>query len=405
MKLILLDLRTLAVVLMVVTAFLSLTMYFIWRVQKTYPGFGWWTLANLVAAVGFALLSLRGMAPDFLSIILGNTLAIVSNLLCVEGNHKFLGLKDSKWIGLGATGAYFLLISYFTYQNDNVIHRIAVSSLFIGSISAYNWFIFSRNTGTQRSYTYQFARLTYLGITTLMLLRILGTYTISDIKDFYAPDIVQSIVYLTFIVFAVLWTFQYVILNNERLQKELQTAQIELEQLATTDFLTGLHNRRNFLEIGRREVQRARRFRHPLTVVMFDIDYFKKVNDTHGHATGDLVLTEIAALCQKNLRGSDVLGRLGGEEFAVLLPHTRISDASTIAEHLRTMIAQSETVLPAETIKITASFGVSALKDTDEEIEAVLRRADALLYQAKNQGRNRVAAETAEARLTKSAVV
>lgn len=405
MKFALLDLRTLSVVLMAVTAFLSLAMLFIWRVQKTYSGFGWWTFANLMAAVGFFLLSLRGIAPDFLSIVLGNCLAIGSNLLCLEGNRKFLGIGSSKLTSLALIIGYLLLISYFTYVDNNVVHRITGSSLFIGTISALNWHIFRRNARTQKNFTYQFARFTYLGIMVLMFLRITGIYVFSDINDFYAPDFVQSMVYLMFIVFAVLWTFQYVILNNERLQQELQTAQIELEKLATTDFLTGLHNQRNFLKIGHNEIQRAKRFRHPLTLVMFDIDFFKQVNDTHGHAAGDLVLAEIAGLCRRNLRGIDVLGRLGGEEFAVMLPHTKISDASTVAEHLRSIIEDHETALPAEIIKVTASFGVCCLNGTDEELETVLKRADALLYQAKREGRNRVISEIAPAKFLRASVV
>ncbi len=400
-----LDLRTLSIVLMLVTAFLSVTMCFIWRVHRTYSGFGWWTFANLITAVGFLLLSLRGIAPDYLSIILGNSLAVGSNLLCLEGNRKFLRLGSGKWFSLGVIAVYAPLMTHFTYADNSVIHRIAVSSLFIGIISAYNWLIFSRSVQKQTNYTYKFARVTYLCFALLMILRIAGTYAFSDISDFYAPDSVQSITYLAFTGFAILWTFQYLTLNNERMQQELQAAQVELEKLATIDFLTGFHNRRNFFEIGKSEIQRAKRFRHPLAVVMFDLDYFKRVNDTYGHAAGDLVLTEIADVCRKSLRGTDVLGRLGGEEFAVLLPHTKLSDARTVAEHLRAVIEANTAEFTSETIKITASFGVSDLTDYDEEIETVLARADALLFQAKRRGRNQVAADFSGNSSLKLAVV
>ncbi|MCY7348904.1 MAG: GGDEF domain-containing protein [Pyrinomonadaceae bacterium] len=393
MKSTVLDLRTLSFVLMLVTAFLSVTMCFIWRIQRTYSGFGWWTIANLVAAIGFLFLSLRGTAPDYLSIVLGNCLAVGSNLLCLEGNRKFLRLGSGKWFSVGLLAAYAPLMIYFTYADNSVIIRIAVSSLFIGIISAHNWFIFNRSVQNQTHSTYRFARLTYFSFTLLMILRIAGTYAFSDINDFYAPDAIQSITYLIFTGFAILWTFQYLVLNNERMQQELQAAQVELEKLATIDFLTGFHNRRNFFEIGKSEIQRAKRFRHPLAVVMFDLDYFKQVNDTYGHAAGDLVLTEIADVCRKSLRGTDVLGRLGGEEFAVLLPHTKLSDAQTVAEHLRAVIEANATEFFSETIKITASFGVSDLTDYDEEIEIVLAKADALLFQAKRRGRNQVAAD------------
>ena len=117
------------------------------------------------------------------------------------------------------------------------------------------------------------------------------------------------------------------------------------------------------------------------------------------------MLTEIADVCRKSLRGTDVLGRLGGEEFAVLLPHTKLSDARTVAEHLRAVIEANTAEFTSETIKITASFGVSDLTDYDEEIETVLARADALLFQAKRRGRNQVAADFSGNSSLKLAVV
>ena len=385
-----LDLTTLSVVIMTVTAFLCATMLFVWRVQRTYPGFGLWTLANLVAAIGFFFLILRGILPDFMTMILGNYLAIATNLLCLEGNRKFLGLSSNRWFDAGLIALYAPLMAYFTFSDNNVAGRIVVSSLCLAIISASSWYIFSRAVQKEKNFTYKFARITYFAFMVMMLLRAILTLTYSQITDFYAPDTVQSAVYLMFIVFAVLWTFQYLILNNERLQQELESAQVELENSAKTDFLTGVNNKRNFFEIGNSEIQRAERFPYSLAVVMFDIDHFKQVNDTYGHAAGDLVLTEIAEICKKNVRAVDVLGRLGGEEFAVILPQTNAERAEKVAEHLRSLIEEREIVFLSEKIKVTASFGIAELNGADEQIETVLDRADAALYEAKRAGRNRV---------------
>ncbi len=396
MKPVSLDLYTLAFVLMLVTAFLSASMCFIWRVQRTYPGFGLWTLANLISASGFFFLALRDHAPEYLNIILGNYFAVASNLLCLAGNRKFLGLNVNRQFYYVLIALYAPLMAYFTFFDNNVNSRIIISSLTLGAISASNWFIFSRRVQKNLDFTYKFARVTYFAFTILILLRAALTFAFSQITDFYQPDTLQSAVYLMFVIFGVLWTFQYMILNNERLQRELQSAQVELEKLAKSDFLTGDNNKRNFLEIGNNEIRRTERFSFSLAVIMFDIDHFKQVNDTHGHAAGDLVLTRVAEICKQNLRAIDVLGRLGGEEFAILLPYTNQISAGKVAEHLRTLIEQAEVEFLSKKIRVTASFGVAELNLADQEIETVIERADALLYQAKRSGRNRVVAEALE---------
>lgn len=165
-----------------------------------------------------------------------------------------------------------------------------------------------------------------------------------------------------------------------------------LRQLATTDTLTGIANRRHLLEVGTREFSRAKRYEHPLSVLMLDIDRFKAINDRWGHATGDRVIQELARLLQTVVRDLDVAGRLGGEEFVVILPETDLPGAQAIAERLRSAVEQSEQVKTGsgKPLRFTASIGVAALDVADNSLEATLERADAALYQAKTSGRNRV---------------
>ena len=174
--------------------------------------------------------------------------------------------------------------------------------------------------------------------------------------------------------------------------------------MAATDFLTSTKNSRSFYEVGENEIKRARRFRSSLSLIMFDIDFFKNINDDFGHSAGDQVLVEIADTCRRILRETDILGRLGGEEFGVLLPHTNIEGAATVAEFLRAAVEELNINFSSETIKITASFGVTELKGTDQEIRIMLDRADVSLYKAKNKGRNLVVAENAEKNHLKLAV-
>ena len=162
-----------------------------------------------------------------------------------------------------------------------------------------------------------------------------------------------------------------------------------LEQLANKDGLTGLMNRRHFMQVAEVELQRAQRYRRPVTVAMADLDYFKRLNDTYGHAAGDTVLRNFADLVREALRQSDLVCRYGGEEFAFLFPEIPLADAEMLAERLRAGCAGSEINLPdGRSVKITVSIG---LADASEcPIEIALKRADQALYDAKHLGRNRV---------------
>ena len=164
----------------------------------------------------------------------------------------------------------------------------------------------------------------------------------------------------------------------------------ELERLATIDILTGARNRHSFFSEGEAEIRRARRHQRELALVLFDIDYFKKVNDTYGHAVGDSVLSTLGEECRRTLRAEDVFGRIGGEEFAVLLPEGSGRSARATAERLRDRIANLRFPPPAEAVHITVSAGVVDLLPEDDGLDDVLRRADDAMYAAKRAGRNRV---------------
>ena len=178
------------------------------------------------------------------------------------------------------------------------------------------------------------------------------------------------------------------------LQDELREKNAQLEMLSVTDALTGLANRRRLMARLEEEVQRARRFRTPLSVVMIDIDHFKQVNDTHGHAMGDEVLRNIGALLKAGVRATDLAARYGGEELTLVLPHTDAPGALLVAEGLRQRFAELEHHLDGVSLRKTASLGV-ATRDGQSEIpsaEELLKHADEALYRAKQGGRDRVEA-------------
>lgn len=165
----------------------------------------------------------------------------------------------------------------------------------------------------------------------------------------------------------------------------------KLEILAYTDYLTGLRNRRSFIEQAETELYRSLRYDRKFSLIMFDIDYFKGINDTFGHSVGDLVLQEIAKICRDLLREIDIIGRIGGEEFAILLPETDIQNAVQVAQRLCDTISENKLFISDKKIKFTASFGVVfADKLNMLTIDELLNQADNALYQAKKGGRNRV---------------
>lgn len=165
----------------------------------------------------------------------------------------------------------------------------------------------------------------------------------------------------------------------------------ELRHLATVDGLTGLFNRRHFLELCERELQRARRYRLDVALLMLDADLFKTINDTYGHDVGDEVLQVIARLCQHQMRDADIVGRLGGEEFAILLPQTGLPDALGVAERLRKVIAQTtQPLLDGRMLRFTVSIGVGAGAAQTITLQKLLKIADRALYTAKRRGRNQV---------------
>ena len=173
----------------------------------------------------------------------------------------------------------------------------------------------------------------------------------------------------------------------------LEKAQL-LEQWAITDSLTGLHNRRHFLELAELEFHRARRYQHPLSAMMLDIDHFKRVNDTYSHALGDQVIQAVAALCRENLRDIDLMGRYGGDEFVALVPEVNLDDARKAAERLRKVIADAPIDTERGPLNVTISIGVVALTPDYLDFASLLNQADAALYTAKNAGRNRVEASS-----------
>jgi len=257
------------------------------------------------------------------------------------------------------------------------------------------------------STVYPFSRDWYVGKSRLAAQQAL--FPNEQIEDYYAKIVLwipesslsassffgqpggQSMIAFVYALLAVLsGGFAYI--HQRRHQEEaVRRRADEMERQAYTDSLTAVWNRRYFSEVAERELVRSKRTYDPLVLLMLDIDYFKRVNDTYGHKAGDLVLQEFCRICLHTLREIDIFARLGGEEFVALLPNTTADKAESAANRLREAVAEAKVLLhDGEVISFTVSIGVSCLPVISSNLDEILRDADHALYEAKRTGRNKV---------------
>ncbi|WP_148714361.1 sensor domain-containing diguanylate cyclase [Chitinolyticbacter meiyuanensis] len=242
-------------------------------------------------------------------------------------------------------------------------------------------------------------------IAMLLVAVTLSAATLAGFGPFAAQVIAMRHVDLQLFLFSVGIMLQYLALGQEQLlrarrdlqrtvserTRELQHANARLAEMATTDELTGLNNRREWQRRGAETMMLARRNGEPISLLMLDLDHFKSVNDNHGHLVGDLVLRAVSQACLATLRTTDNLGRWGGEEFVVMLPDTPLIEAARVAEKLRSNVAAAQ--VPDgdnDPITVTISIGVTTLRPADSDLDDLIKRADDALYAAKRAGRNRV---------------
>jgi diguanylate cyclase (GGDEF)-like protein/PAS domain S-box-containing protein len=217
---------------------------------------------------------------------------------------------------------------------------------------------------------------TYVGVPLIFRDRVVGAISMQNYRpNAYTSDQIRLLETIA--------TQATIALENSRLFAQM-------ESLAMTDTLTGIFNRRQFMAMGVIELERSLRYHKKMSAVMIDIDHFKKVNDTYGHIAGDHFLKEIAGLLKRSLRSMDILGRYGGEEFAIIMPETSLEEAQKAAERMRILVEGKQIFIEQAPVGVTASFGVTALNPDTKDLQVLLEQADRAMYAAKQAGRNRV---------------
>ncbi len=383
-----LDNRTQIIVQIAVSGILCAAMLIAWRNQKTYRGFGRWTISKIPNGLGWLLISLRGFIPDWASVLVGNFLIFLSPILLYEGIRQFRGKSPRDTFNyvliLGLLGVF----AYFFWVKPSVNARLI-------AITAFTMIILGRSSIDLFLYAPRELRVSYwftavlFGLYTLVLaLRVLTAGSLPQLANPFQADLWENLLFLATNMVGIGWTFGFFMMTNDRLTLELRKAETGLREMATIDFLTGANNRRLFIDIGQRECLRSSRNGSPSVLLLMDIDDFKKVNDTYGHMVGDEMLRRLAALCRSNLRSVDVFARWGGDEFVIFLPDTDLQGGQIVAETIRRAMADITIPVGIEFAQVTLSIGGSSWHTDDKNLDGLLQRADIALYRAKEHGSN-----------------
>ena len=379
-----LDLRTLFIVLLVLYACLGLVCLFLPYRMPGSRAVTYWGYGMLALAAGVGGIALRDIVPDFISIIVANALVFAA-FLFIARSLRQRREPESTAFDWSVAGVALLLLAYFTYLRPDTGTRIIISSIVVVLLvlrPAFALFVTARGAGRRARI---FAASCLLGVGAVMLARAFITNSVGVSADLLAADSGQFASNLLFGVLAVLATLGVLWIEVEQLQSDLA-------RLAMVDPLTATLNRRAFMLEYERELSRCMREKSAFALAIFDLDHFKDVNDRFGHLVGDQVLRSVADTLRASLRGHDVLGRYGGEEFALLMPGADATAALAATERARVAVGERPVAAGSIAVPMTVSAGVAVFGVDGSDCESLLRSADAALYEAKRGGRNRVVA-------------
>jgi diguanylate cyclase (GGDEF)-like protein len=379
-----LDVGTLSVVTVFVTALLGALLVFAGVQNRTIRAPLWWGAAQIVGATGLALASSRGSIPDFISIDIANALVLLAYGLTWAGARKFDGRKVLPIVVVFAPILWLLACRIPAFADD-VNLRVVVVSGMMAMLAAATAEEFWRGSDEPLMSRWPTV-IVLLAYAAALLARIPATY-FSPALDNQSVMSGVSFALLAFgtLLFTVVMSF--LLLNMTKERTELQH---KINSLV--DPLSGVANRRAFINGANQLFQQQAIDGEPLGVFLFDLDRFKQINDAMGHAVGDLVLQTFAQSATSTLGSEALFGRIGGEEFACLMPVGDLGEAFAIGDRIRRNFADAALRFADATLAPTVSVGVTIALDSNAGLDALLAAADRALYRAKANGRNRVEA-------------
>jgi diguanylate cyclase (GGDEF)-like protein len=371
-----LDPRSLIILAGFMTLVMSLVLGFM---RRYYPpsvlGLGYWAWTPVIwtASIGMFVVSNEAWI-DWIR-LLGNGLLIGGYALFYIGCRRFFAQPSAWQRVLAGWGLTMLALAWFSWGHPSYDARATVATLAIVCLYAATLGFLWRHGS--RNFPVRMVQFTLSLHMVVLLVRLLKYFSGNAVHDLMAASMVQTLYLGSYALVVLLLCIGAVLMATDRVRTEL-------EHMASHDALTGTLNRRAILDVCAGEHERSVRYGQAFSLMMIDLDYFKAVNDTHGHQHGDRVLVHFANCTRAALRRADRFGRYGGEEFLAVLPHAVTDAALPVAERIRT--AQTT----GHALACTASIGVTHWRGPDDSLDAMLGRADAALYQAKAQGRNRV---------------
>ena len=352
-------------------------------------GLGRWAAALLVNAIGHLLIMLRGLIPDVLSIVVGNLMLSSVFVGMIAAVYQFQG-RPVRWPLLLAPP--LLVLVFVSVFIDNFPARVSFVGLVIGlqAVWALLAALSHRHATVGRGQWLLVAGL-LLEAVVLGVRALVAISTHSEATNILQSSALQTLTFLATFSVVLVSSVGFVFMSRDRADENNRV-------LAALDPLTGVANRRSLIAALDRDVARAQRMREPMALMMVDIDHFKDVNDRYGHPAGDRVLCSVVNVLRQRVRAQDLVGRYGGEEFMVLLPDTGLTGAQQLARALCKAVEESRCPadgVPGPGIAVTVSIGVFGGRlESGDSWDMLIAAADRALYQAKNNGRNRVEVAT-----------
>jgi diguanylate cyclase (GGDEF)-like protein len=381
---VILDIRTTIMIAAGLALLVGLSLRYVLR---DYPAALWpsirlWILGTVLQSTAWVLYDLRDSAPDWLTLVGGNALLSFAYAKHIQAVRAYVGRPNNRLLIFAPVVATALLEILFTYLAPSMRWRtVSVSAVFCAQMICAVVALLAWNQPRRRSYVLTAAA--FIALAAVLILRVAyEALSATASSSALAAIGMQAVVFGFAAFFPTVATLGFVMMCSDRLHQEL-------ERQATVDSLTGISNRRTLGELAARAIAAAHRHRRSLALLLLDADHFKRVNDVYGHEVGDEALQLIAATLQFELRSEDLLGRLGGEEFVVVLPEADEAAARIGAERLRQAVEAAEFSAQHRRIPLRVSIGVAIVDDGDD-FASMLRRADQAMYAAKRAGRNRV---------------
>ena len=377
---------TLLIIAALLTALVTTVLYAVWSFNRNIPGLRLWMVSFLLGSVFSVSLLVRDWFPEVVAVVISQGSVSLAAYLCLMASRMYMGRRPfSHWYAVMGIGALMVASVYFTVVQPHLGMRF----VFVG-LGAGICFLLTARTmadGGVRRVPARYLFALVAGLHGLFLLLRPALFKLAPVAPGGLPDaglvtLVSQFVLLEAIVAVVLLGFGALMLANEFITSELR-------HLAEMDPLTNVFNRRAFLTLLDKAISAAQRTGTAVPVLVMDLDHFKNINDTWGHRAGDDVLRHFVMLAHRCLRKEDVMGRLGGEEFAIFLPNASAAGALAVAERLRALVEAQPVATGPQSIPLTVSVGVTLCAHGDAA-GAALQRADEAMYLAKERGRNRV---------------